>query len=141
MMMMKPLIYGKKLLDFTIIESFELQLLIIFGAWAILGPVVLVQRFSMIKATNSLEDLQAVATKMAIDSWNFGILVFMQYEQISPGQRTPLPRPSIDTGMGLERIAALMQGVTSNYEIDLFRVLNDSCRRFHQYYFKWRANR
>lgn len=55
-----------------------------------------------------------------LEFWN---LVFMQYEQISPGQRMPLPRPSIDTGMGLERIAALMQGVTSNYEIDLFRVL------------------
>lgn len=54
----------------------------------------------------------------------------MQYEQISPGQRTPLPRPSIDTGMGLERIAALMQGVTSNYEIDLFRVLTTAVADF-----------
>ncbi|MGJ0506252.1 MAG: alanine--tRNA ligase [Methylocystis sp.] len=55
-----------------------------------------------------------------LEFWN---LVFMQYEQVAPGQRAPLPRPSIDTGMGLERIAALMQGVTSNYEIDLFRAL------------------
>jgi alanyl-tRNA synthetase len=55
-----------------------------------------------------------------LEFWN---LVFMQYEQVVPGQRAPLPRPSIDTGMGLERIAALMQGVTSNYEIDLFRAL------------------
>jgi len=55
-----------------------------------------------------------------LEFWN---LVFMQYDQIAPGQRAPLPRPSIDTGMGLERIAALMQGVTSNYEIDLFRAL------------------
>ena len=44
-------------------------------------------------------------------------------EQIGPGERIPLPRPSIDTGMGLERIAALMQGVHSNYDIDLFRAL------------------
>ncbi|WP_294536488.1 alanine--tRNA ligase [uncultured Rhodoblastus sp.] len=55
-----------------------------------------------------------------LEFWN---LVFMQYEQVAPGQRIPLPRPSIDTGMGLERIAALMQGVHSNYQIDLFRVL------------------
>ena len=55
-----------------------------------------------------------------LEFWN---LVFMQYEQVAPGERTPLPRPSIDTGMGLERIAALMQGVTSNYDIDLFRAL------------------
>lgn len=55
-----------------------------------------------------------------LEFWN---LVFMQYEQVAPGQRAPLPRPSIDTGMGLERIAALMQGVTSNYDIDLFRAL------------------
>jgi alanyl-tRNA synthetase len=55
-----------------------------------------------------------------LEFWN---LVFMQYEQVAPGQRAPLPRPSIDTGMGLERIAALLQGVTSNYEIDLFRTL------------------
>ena len=55
-----------------------------------------------------------------LEFWN---LVFMQYEQIAPGERIALPRPSIDTGMGLERIAALMQGVHSNYDIDLFRAL------------------
>jgi len=55
-----------------------------------------------------------------LEFWN---LVFMQYEQVAPGQRIPLPRPSIDTGMGLERIAALMQGVHSNFDIDLFRAL------------------
>jgi alanyl-tRNA synthetase len=52
-----------------------------------------------------------------LEFWN---LVFMQYEQVSPERRTDLPRPSIDTGMGLERIAAILQGVTSNYDIDLF---------------------
>jgi len=55
-----------------------------------------------------------------IEIWN---LVFMQYEQVSPDQRVPLPRPSIDTGMGLERIAAVMQGTHDNYEIDLMRSL------------------
>src|SRR3954465_1273866 len=52
-----------------------------------------------------------------IEIWN---LVFMQYEQLPGGQRIDLPKPSIDTGMGLERIAAVLQGVHSNYEIDLF---------------------
>jgi len=55
-----------------------------------------------------------------IEIWN---LVFMQYEQVTPGERVPLPRPSIDTGMGLERIAAVLQGVHDNYDIDLFRTL------------------
>ena len=55
-----------------------------------------------------------------LEFWN---LVFMQYEQIGPGNRMPLPRPSIDTGMGLERIAAILQGVHSNYDIDLMRAL------------------
>ncbi len=50
-------------------------------------------------------------------------LVFMQYEQRGPGDRLALPKPSIDTGMGLERISALLQGVTSNYDTDLFRAL------------------
>jgi len=55
-----------------------------------------------------------------IEIWN---LVFMQFEQIAPGNRVPLPRPSIDTGMGLERIAAVLQGVHDNYDIDLFKAL------------------
>ncbi|MDH7798576.1 MULTISPECIES: alanine--tRNA ligase [unclassified Beijerinckia] len=55
-----------------------------------------------------------------LEFWN---LVFMQYDQIAPGDRVPLPRPSIDTGMGLERIAAILQGVHSNYDIDLMRAL------------------
>ncbi|MFN4012107.1 MAG: alanine--tRNA ligase [Pannonibacter sp.] len=54
-----------------------------------------------------------------IEIWN---LVFMQYEQ-TPDGRLALPRPSIDTGMGLERIAAVLQGVHDNYDIDLFRAL------------------
>jgi len=55
-----------------------------------------------------------------VEIWN---LVFMQYEQQSGGDRTNLPKPSIDTGMGLERIAAVLQGVHDNYDIDLFRAI------------------
>ncbi len=55
-----------------------------------------------------------------LEFWN---LVFMQFEQVDDKTRLDLPRPSIDTGMGLERIAAILQGVTNNYETDLFRHL------------------
>ncbi len=55
-----------------------------------------------------------------IEIWN---LVFMQYEQVAAGERVNLPRPSIDTGMGLERIAAVLQGTHDNYSIDLFATL------------------
>ena len=55
-----------------------------------------------------------------IEIWN---LVFMQYEKSADGEMNPLPKPSIDTGMGLERISAVMQGVHSNYEIDIFNDL------------------
>ena len=55
-----------------------------------------------------------------VEIWN---LVFMQYEQLAGGERVGLPRPSIDTGMGLERIAAVLQGTHDNYKIDLFGAL------------------
>jgi len=55
-----------------------------------------------------------------VEIWN---LVFMQYEQLADGKRLDLPRPSIDTGMGIERIAAVLQGTHDNYKIDLFVAL------------------
>jgi len=55
-----------------------------------------------------------------IEIWN---LVFMQFEQVTPDERVDLPKPSIDTGMGLERISAVLQGTHDNYETDLFKAL------------------
>jgi alanyl-tRNA synthetase len=55
-----------------------------------------------------------------IEIWN---LVFMQFEQLAGGERVSLPKPSIDTGMGLERVAAVLQGVHNNYDVDLFKSL------------------
>jgi len=73
-----------------------------------------------------------------VEIWN---LVFMQYEKFADGTRTNLPKPSVDTGMGLERIGAVMQGVHSNFETDLFEALigasvdltgNKTLRQSHQ---------
>lgn len=61
-----------------------------------------------------------------VEIWN---LVFMQFEQHATGDRTLLPKPSIDTGMGLERVAAVLQGVHDNYDVDLFRDLIAASKR------------
>lgn len=62
-----------------------------------------------------------------VEIWN---LVFMQFDKHTDGEQTDLPRPSIDTGMGLERIAAVLQGVHDNYDVDLFKTLIDASIEF-----------
>ncbi|MBI5410408.1 MAG: alanine--tRNA ligase [Nitrospirae bacterium] len=69
------------------------------------------------------DDVPNGAGDRVLEIWN---LVFMQYNQNERGERLPLPKPSIDTGMGLERLAAVAQGVHNNYDSDLFRPILDA---------------
>ena len=93
----------------------------ISGRWATPARAVPARKSSTITATRSRAARRARRTQDGdrfIEIWN---LVFMQFEQLPTAARAqPLPQPSIDTGMGLERVAAVLQGTHDNYEIDLF---------------------
>src|SRR6202044_2824481 len=93
----------------------------ISGRWAILARAAPVPRSSSIMARRFPAARRARRVADAdgdrfIEIWN---LVFMQFEALPGGERLSLPRPSIDTGMGLERVAAVLQGKPDNYDIDL----------------------
>src|SRR5260370_14097877 len=74
------------------------------------------------EAGHEHEEFPSDAGGRFVEIWN---LVFMQFDRDVSGKMTPLPRPSIDTGMGLERIAAVLQGKLSNYDTDLLRPIID----------------
>ena len=95
----------------------------ISGRWATPARAARARRSSTTTATTSRAARRARPTQDGdrfIEIWN---LVFMQFEQLAGRARSTLPKPSIDTGMGLERIAAVLQGMHDNYDIDLFRAL------------------
>ncbi|MDD5543373.1 MAG: alanine--tRNA ligase [Acidobacteriia bacterium] len=86
------------------------------------GPCSEIHYFLGEKKTDNRADLVNGPGDTIMEIWN---LVFMQFNRDSSGKTAPLPKPSVDTGMGLERMTAVMQGVTSNYESDLIRPIID----------------
>ncbi len=95
----------------------------ICGRWGRLVRAAIARRSSTIKAPSVVGGPPGSLDEDGDRFLEFWNLVFMQYEQVDEKTRIELPRPSIDTGMGLERITAILQGVTNNYEIDLFQAL------------------
>ena len=100
----------------------------ISGRWAIPGRAARARRSTTIwgrkppSRAASTSSFRCDGGGRFVEIWN---LVFMQFNRDASGAMTPLPRPSIDTGMGLERIAAVLQGKISNYETDLIRPIID----------------
>ena len=104
------------------------------GRWAIPAPAVRALRSTTILAPStpnraaSTNNSPSDAGGRFVEFWN---LVFMQYDRDSSGVLTPLPRPSIDTGMGLERITAILQGKISNYDTDLiYPIIENAAQLF-----------
>ncbi len=93
------------------------------GRWVTLVRAARAPKSSTITATTFGVALREVRKKTATATLRFWNIVFMQFNRQADGTMEPLPKPSVDTGMGLERIAAVLQHVNSNYDIDLFRTL------------------
>jgi len=94
-----------------------------FGRWPIPVPAARAARSSTTTAPASRAARRAQPTRTATATSRSGTWCFMQFNRDDKGVMHPLPKPSVDTGMGLERIAAVLQGKHSNYEIDLFQDL------------------